>query len=184
MAAVSARRMRGPSVAAHNKGAATAARQAPPARNRPRDRPAAPAGHARRPEAAGRVARVPRPATSASGPAASRPAGRQGAAAAAERGTRQPLALLGRLDGDGGQAVGLIRRALVRSVRTGSSAAAPSSVAFCTTRSVASRFSGANGEPEIGLRRLRPQLRARPRGCARSRRSVAIRALPIRRRGR
>ena len=43
-----------------------------------------------------------------------------------------------------------IRCVLPRSVRTGSSAATPSSVAFCTTRSVASRFSSANASQRSG----------------------------------
>ena len=73
----------------------------------------------------------------------------------------QAFALLGRLDGDGGEAVWFTRCALLRSVMTGSSAATPSSVAFCTTRSVASRFSSANTSQRSGSARLRRAAAAR-----------------------
>ncbi len=84
------------------------------------------------------------------GRAASRPARRRAAAADADRGTVSRSRLFGGFDGDAEQA------SFVHPVRVaalgddGQQAATPSSVAFCTTRSVASRFSSANTSQRSG----------------------------------
>ena len=69
----------------------------------------------------------------------------------------QPFTLLGRFHGDGVQSAGIhpVRVAALCDDR--SSAETPSSVAFCTTRSVASRFSSANSSHRSGSSGLRPR---------------------------
>ena len=96
---------------------------------------------------------------SGGGPAASRRARRRARRGGSQLRHGQALALLGGLDRDGGEPIRVDPCVLPRSVRTGSSAATPSSVAFCTTRSVASRFSSANASQRSRSGYLRPAVR-------------------------
>ena len=126
---------------------ATAARQVPPARSRLRDRPAA---------RAGRRAGAMRGAVLRSMAANRRRSGGQSdSRAASGRGACSSGTVRRSHCSAASIAMAVSRSAFIRcvlprSVRTGSSAATPSSVAFCTTRSVASRFSSANASQRSG----------------------------------
>ena len=140
MAAVSARRMRGPSETGRTNRSRSST-----ARSRGPNPPSGPTSNAAGPVAGAQGLRVARSSATNSGrfagPGGQNLVQRPGRA---DHRNRQPLALLRRLDRDGAQPVLVDPSGVGPFGEHRQQRRDPSSVAFCTTRSVVSRFSTAN----------------------------------------